>query len=95
MFKSYFNERVKRVECWEKLGLGQWQAVDFRPKIAKHWENHETWVTAPVLLKNFNSQDTLHLAEGHSRIGALKGLVNSKIIKPNSKHAIWLGTIDH
>ena len=37
------------------------------------------------------SAASLHLVEGHTRTGALRGLVESGVLPPSSAHQVWVG----
>jgi hypothetical protein len=81
--------RVRRVagDCWSDacLPLGA----------AEHWQNHNTWMRPPVLITGalVKSNSHIHLIEGHTRIGALRGLVESGVLSDSSNHQVWLGDV--
>ena len=92
---SIFHNFQKWVEiCCLKsskvLIENNWNMIGHTPETNRYWEKNSTWMRAPIMLKR---KATLHLVEGHSRYGCLKGLVNSGAISPDSLHSIWLATM--
>jgi hypothetical protein len=77
-----------------------WQYVDGSPgwggraEVINSWENKKTWLTPPIFLNGtlLNLSCKYRLVEGHTRTGLLKGLVENKVISPESTHEIWYGT---
>lgn len=70
-----------------------WNDVILPPDAAKYWQDHCTWMRAPVLLNGqlVNSDRPLHLVEGHTRVGALRGLIESGVLPLSSVHQVWIG----
>lgn len=69
-----------------------WRALDVRKDVATHWEAHRTWVRPPVLIEgSWLGRTGLHLVEGHSRLGALRGLVRAGLVPPDAEHRAWVG----
>ncbi len=70
-----------------------WTGVLLPPGAAQHWEKHGTWRRAPVMVRGalVHSERPLHLLEGHTRVGALRGLVESGVLSSSSTHAVWVG----
>jgi hypothetical protein len=70
-----------------------WNDVILPPGAAKFWADHGTWMRAPIMFKGdlVVSDHPLHLVEGHTRLGALRGLVESGVLSGSSKHLIWIG----
>ncbi|EHK0753585.1 hypothetical protein RG677_004786 [Vibrio parahaemolyticus] len=64
-----------------------WSLIGHNAATVSHWENHNTWLRPPVMLM---CDGKYHLVEGHSRLGCLKGLVDSGIISQESKHKVWV-----
>lgn len=70
-----------------------WSDVVLPPGAAEHWQAHGTWTRPPVTLRGalVRSESTLHLVEGHTRFGALYGLVECGVLSEDSLHQIWIG----
>ncbi len=70
-----------------------WENVCLPPGAAEHWQRYGTWKRPPVTVRGelVGSNRPLHLVEGHTRIGALKGLVESGVLTASSLHAVWVG----
>jgi hypothetical protein len=70
-----------------------WHDLHLPPDAAEHWRDRGTWVRPPVMLKGdlVDSNRLLHLVEGHTRIGALRGLVESGALPSSSFHLVWVG----
>jgi hypothetical protein len=70
-----------------------WQELDARPSVVEHWRSLRTWQRSPVFLDAalVGSGTGIHLVEGHTRLGALIGLVHVGLIDVGSLHAVWLG----
>ena len=64
-----------------------WSLIGHNASTIAHWKNHNTWSTPPVMLIN---GDNYHLVEGHSRMGCLKGLVESGVLSKEIKHKVWV-----
>lgn len=67
-------------------------------KRAEYWRKNKTWMTPPVFLKrnidiklSSKKRKDLHLVEGHTRLGMLKGLTEKGLLLDNSIHKIWVG----
>lgn len=53
----------------------------------------ETWARPPLFIEGHlvePQQPGLHLVEGHTRLGVLKGLVESGEARPDSLHLSWI-----
>src|ERR1035438_8105247 len=48
---------------------------------------------SPIMMRGelVGSAASLHLVEGHTRTGALRGLVESGVLPPSSAHQVWVG----
>jgi hypothetical protein len=70
-----------------------WRAVQLPPGAAKHWQSCGTCIRPPVMLQGdvLKSNRTLHLVEGHTRIGAMRGLIQSGALPSSSIHLVWVG----
>lgn len=58
------------------------------------WLEHRTWLRCPILIDGqllHPPRRGLHLVEGHTRLGALKGYVKCGKITPSSTHQVWIG----
>ena len=73
---------------------GGWSVIDTREDVVAHWARHRTWKRAPICVDKslIPTQKTVHLVEGHTRMGTLNGLVQIGAIQENSEHRIWLGS---
>ncbi len=70
-----------------------WNNVIFPPRTAQFWADNGTWMRTPVMLSGdlVHSDRPLHLVEGHTRLGALRGLVESVVLPSSSVHSVWVG----
>ncbi|WP_156317097.1 hypothetical protein [Marinagarivorans algicola] len=64
-----------------------WKLIENTNKTVMHWKHNHTWIRSPIFLE---SDCKLHLVEGHSRFGCLKGLVSNDLISSNKTHKVWL-----
>jgi len=71
-----------------------WECIDSRQKIVAYWREHQTWMRLPVFLHGdlLGSSAALHLVEGHTRLGVLRGLVHHQVIGSDSLHQVWVGS---
>ena len=67
--------------------------IDIREKVVNNWKIKKTWLRTPIFLdaKLLEKSNKLHLVEGHTRFGILKGLLLKKIIGKDSIHKVWFG----
>jgi hypothetical protein len=89
-----FSQWMKTVADRTRVVPGEgWNDVRLPPATLKHWQDHHTWVRAPVMLRGdlVGSDRKLHLVEGHTRVGALRGLVESGVLPPSCVHLVWVG----
>lgn len=89
-----FRERVSRVADWTRAVPEQgWVDMCIHPKAVVHWQQHATWMRPPIMMRGelVGSAAPLHLVEGHTRTGALRGLVESGVLPPPSAHQVWVG----
>ena len=64
-----------------------WNLIGHTDQTVVHWQHNHTWKRSPIFLElDFK----LHLLEGHSRFGFLKGLVSNGLISNNKTHKVWL-----
>lgn len=72
---------------------GSWDDVPFPPTALEHWQTHGSWMRPPIMLRGelVGSDWSLHLVEGHTRIGTLRGRQESGLVLPRT-HFVWLGT---
>lgn len=70
-----------------------WILRDPRADVVRHWVDHRTWLRPPVFVEGFlvGSSVPLHLMEGHTRLGVLKGLVDRGLLRESSAHEAWVG----
>jgi hypothetical protein len=90
-FSNWTNNVARRPESFGKAG---WRCIDVRPNIVDYWSKFHTWLEPPVLLDAsvLGRPHGLHLMEGHTRIGILRGLIFYGVLQPDLKHYIWRGT---
>lgn len=90
-FKQWFASVSARSSFFVEKG---WRCIDVRQEVQEHWEGFGTWLVEPVLLDGqlVRSSSKLHLVEGHTRVGLLKGLTEQSIIEAESMHKVWLGS---
>jgi len=91
LYKAWLNTVERRADSHAERG---WPCIDLRPVVVQHWAQFRTWRTPPVVLSGplLNSNVELHLVEGHTRLGLLRGLVRAGVIGRESVHEVWLGT---
>jgi hypothetical protein len=89
-FRRWFDSVSHRAE--DVLTDG-WRSVDLRRDVVRHWELYGTWVTPPVMIDAsvIGLSGSLHLVEGHTRVGLLSGLLRQGVISGESAHLVWLG----
>lgn len=87
VFRSWFENVASRAENFYE---NSWKCVDTRQEVVKNWQNENTWIIPPVFISG-KTKDKLHLIEGHTRVGLLKGLVDKNIISNKSNHEVWIG----
>ncbi|MBI0425004.1 hypothetical protein [Psychrobacter sp. NG27] len=67
-----------------------WKLIGHTDQTVENWKYNHTWNRSPIFLE-LNCK--LHLVEGHSRFGCLRGLVSEGLIPSNRTHKIWLAKI--
>ena len=89
-FSNWASNVARRPESFGKAG---WRCIDVRPNIVDHWSKFHTWLEPPVLLDAslLGRPHGLHLMEGHTRIGILRGLISHGVLQSDSQHFIWRG----
>jgi hypothetical protein len=89
-FRDWTDNVAARLQ---HFGRESWDCIDVRPEVIAQWAANHTWLRAPVLLDGefLSGPSRLHLAEGHTRIGILRGLIRRGILAPDSRHYVWLG----
>jgi hypothetical protein len=77
-----------------RVSHGYWNDIDTRTEVVEHWRLHHTWLRPPVVIEGrlLGKSASLHLMEGHTRLGILRGLLQQRVISPESVHQAWLGT---
>lgn len=80
----------QRLDQFEQEG---WKCIDVREDVWRHWEKYQTWVIEPVFVRRdlVGEEEGLHLVEGHTRVGVLRGLISRSLICGSSVHGIWYG----
>jgi hypothetical protein len=78
------------------FGSQGWECIDVRKDVQDHWAKHGTWLIPPVVLSGslVGSSAALHIAEGHTRTGLLRGLIEHGLLPAQSMHSVWLGVVD-
>lgn len=91
--KSASYERyVQETSGYFAEGLSLWEKRNHRPKDTAHWREHRTWSRPPVLLEHpLIDNGSLHLVEGHTRVGALRGLHAYDPSMTLETHKCWVG----
>ena len=89
-FRNWFEQVGYRAE---DIAIKNWQCIDRRQAVQAHWREHQTWLVPPILLRGdlVSTCSRYHLAEGHTRVGLLRGLISKGILASDSMHIIWLG----
>ena len=64
-----------------------WKHIGHTKQTVTYWKQYHTWRRSPLFLE---LDCKLHLVEGHSRFGCLKGLVSKGLIPKNKTHKVWL-----
>lgn len=88
--------RLIPVSRWiDNFGSKGWSCIDTRQEVVEQWKLKQTWLSPPYLLqgKILGKKSDLHLVEGHTRLGILKGLVNQGLVEEESLHMIWYGRL--
>lgn len=90
-FQSWYSNVGARPARFEVSG---WTCIDSREDVQQHWAAHGTWLVPPVALTGsvVNKPSAFHVAEGHTRIGLLRGLVKHGVLAPSSRHRLWVGS---
>ncbi|MCE4540774.1 hypothetical protein LXT12_26445 [Pelomonas sp. P7] len=90
-FQNWFSNVGERVTRFDVAG---WQCIDSRADVQRHWAEHGTWLVPPVVLTGavVGSSAALHVAEGHTRIGLLRGLARAEVLPASSRHMVWIGS---
>jgi hypothetical protein len=89
-YSGYVDDIADRLRRVARHG---WSDVHLPHGAAEHWQRSKTWMRAPVFLNGslIGSDRSLHLVEGHTRLGALRGLLETGLIRPDSTHTSWVG----
>jgi hypothetical protein len=89
-FQDWAMAVAERTRCVAGEG---WDDVNLPATVKEHWKSHGTWMRSPIVLCGdvIKSKRPLHLVEGHTRLGALKGLVEAGVLAEESAHLVWLG----
>ncbi len=93
--RSYRSDQLF-ANCFERTSLVAkkgWKFMDGRRAVSAHWEQYGTWLLPPVLIAGelVGRSDSLHIVEGHTRIGNLTGLIHADIISDALCHGAWVG----
>lgn len=88
-FENWVNAVSARLSRFEQSG---WPCIDVRSDVVSHWKDKRTWSEPPVLLQNVKMLGPLHLMEGHTRLGTLRGALQHGLIAVESRHSAWVGS---
>ncbi|GAB2191088.1 hypothetical protein [Sessilibacter sp. MAH2] len=92
-FPDYMNEVSEDASYFSQIGE---KVISSRLEIREHWKMHGTWRVPPVFISrellNPPSIKGLHLVEGHTRVGCLKGLSKYKVIDVKKYHKVYFGS---
>lgn len=90
-FQSWIESVKKRTSHFNTDG---WGCIDHRKEVVDCWMKNKTWLKKPIFLAGslIDNQSKHHLAEGHTRIAILQGLLERGVINETSVHTIWLGS---
>lgn len=89
-FQRWTQSVAQRPRQFQSEG---WKCIDSRAEVVSYWEINRTWIRPPILMDGslLGRPNKLHLVEGHTRIGILRGLVNAGVVAKDSQHEVWLG----
>lgn len=91
-FQNWCDSVAERVNGFATKG---WNCIDVRSDVRLSWECERTWIRPPILLSGAfaPSASGLHLVEGHTRIGLLRGLIAADVLSGTSEHLVWIGRV--
>ena len=91
-FMRWFRNVESRTSEFSARG---WQCIDTRADVIAHWSRYQTWMRPPVLIQGLPPEVTgrLHVMEGHTRVGLLKGLIKEGVLSPLSTHEVFVGRV--
>ncbi len=98
IYEDFENWFLTCIEKSKRVGLtGDYNLVHNLKCVSKYWKDHKTWDRPPVFFSQevLSKKNSLHLVEGHSRLGALKGLVEGNSLSGNDTHMAWIGSYTH
>ena len=89
-FSEWSNSVSQRLDRFEPVG---WECIDGREEVWRHWKKHRTWLIEPIFVSRdlVGEEEGLHLVEGHTRVGVLRGLLRRSLISGSSVHGVWYG----
>ncbi|AVI63295.1 hypothetical protein MOY_00350 [Halomonas sp. GFAJ-1] len=92
-FMRWFRNVESRTLEFAERG---WQCIDKRKDVISHWSRYQTWSRPPVFIQGLTPGviGGLHLMEGHTRVGLLRGLVKDGVLSPLSRHKVFVGRVD-
>ena len=89
-----FDRRVQNSRSKVSVFLKEgWKCIDRRPTVVEHWALFHTWNLPPILIEGsvVGRPSSLHLIEGHTRLGVLEGLIDAGVIDRDHCHEVWVG----
>ncbi|MET0790951.1 MAG: hypothetical protein ABW061_05475 [Polyangiaceae bacterium] len=87
---SKFDDYVDEVATILRDGADDRPLPHMTPESSNAWFDSGTWRRSPVFLDALLPGCALHLVEGHTRVGVLKGLLRTNI-PVRSAHLCWVG----
>jgi hypothetical protein len=90
-YPKYIEEVSEHASMYAKWGD---KAIDGREEVSNYWKKNGTWMTPPIFIDGriLNKPTTsLHLVEGHTRVGCLQGLAKYKVIDIATEHQVYFG----
>lgn len=88
-----FDQHERTATDIAAVATAGWEAVCLPPGAAEAWQRAGTWLRPPVMLDGalIGTTAALHLVEGHTRLGALRGLVDIGVLNAELPHEVWIG----
>ena len=88
---SKFDDYVDEVAAIIRENVAERPLPHMSAESSAAWFNSGTWLRSPVFLEAVVlGSSTLHLVEGHTRVGVLKGLLDMSV-PVRTNHRCWVG----
>jgi hypothetical protein len=93
VFPSYKSFVTSVADRMRVIATDGWSGVNLPPDPLLHWQQHGTWMRPPIVIRGalLGLASVHHLVEGHTRCGALRGLVELGALDTSSEHQVWIG----